>query len=179
MMKTICKRTLALLLCALLMVGGASVGAFASDVPDTGIGAVSPADEAEDPVDLPDIALVNYRRWIVVPEGVSLEFNVTENISDGYGIEWRNKYIAEATEKTYTVSADLVRLSDGEIVKSAKPETVIVLRGPLVRWCVERFLNLYAVLYLITMPAGGLRNFLTIVYQDNRMHIEHHVGFWD
>lgn len=138
-----------------------------------------PSGGPEDPAELPDIAIVNYRRLIVVPEGATLDFNVTANAPDGYRIEWTNGYIENATEKMYTVSADLVRISDGAVVKSTKAETVYVLRGPVVRWFVEQVLALYAARFYATHPWGGLPIYFFIFYQDNRVGVDHYVGMWD
>lgn len=178
-MKKGIQKSLAFLLCFVLMCSVAPFGVFAEEnVYPQSINAALPDDEAEDPLDLPELAIVNYRRFLIVPEGARLEFNTTESAPEGYRIQWNNGYIDNATEKTYTVYADLVRISDGEVVKSTKPETIYVLRGALTRWCIEKILFLYSLYFFTVHISGGLPVNFFISYKDNRIGIDHYVGRW-
>ena len=166
-MKTLYKRIISVVLCALLLCGVLPVGAFAQE---------------DATADLPDIQIKNYRKVLVVPVGSCLIFHTTADAPDGYRIEWSTGNegseggVFKATEAQYVISADLVRISDSTVVKSTKVETVYVLRGDPVEWCVTQFLFLYQMLFT-DLYIGGMRHYY-IAYEDNRFGIDSYPALW-
>ncbi len=81
---------------------------------------------------VPDIEINNYKTSITVDYKSTLIFHTASTAPKGYKIVWSNGdegaecKIDRATQAEYLISAKLVRLSDGAVVKTTKTETVHV-----------------------------------------------------
>ena len=177
---------LALLLCILMVFSALTGVVCAADdeiaAADAVLSADDGMDEADAPVTLPDIEIVRYRKTKFVPFHTWLVFHTTADAPEGYQIVWSNGDIGSecivenAEDAHYTIRADLVRISDGTVVRSTKEETVVVMRGPLARVCAKAVLWLYTTLLddsffaaILRFPLNKQSFFLCL---DNRLYID-------
>ena len=167
-MKTMCKRTLVLLLCALILLGTAMFDVSAENAVPS---------ETDVPVLIPDIEIANYKKMMFVPTGTKLIFHTTAVAPEGYQIVWSNGDVGfecridSADEKQYTICADLVRIDDGEVAWSTQTETVHTLNGPLSRGIVFCVLLWYQSWF--NMIRGGLGGYVAyILCNDNHLSVE-------
>ena len=184
------KKILAVLLAVVLLSTAVPVGVLAAEpesAASTDAVLLAEGDgDTEEPVELPEIDIFNYKKRLIVPVGSRLFFHTTANAPEGYEIVWSTGsvgtegVIRSAEERMYTVSADLVRLSDGAVVKSTREEIVYVLRGPFTRLFVK--VLLYFVDKLVNTRDAGMLNriHMMIAYIDNNMEFDIEcIGLWE
>ena len=183
-MKTMCKRTLAFLLCAVLLCSALPFVTFAAEDADPP-SAVLPADDAGEPAEIPDLDIVNYKMVLLVPVESKLVFHTTADAPEGYQIKWSTGDIGsecvidQAKQFLIPISADLVRIDDGAVVRSTQKETVFVIHGLLTRLFVKITLHWYDS-YFNSIFSGGLGTYHFLPgFEDNRIALAHYVELWD
>lgn len=166
-MKTMFKRTLAILLCVLLL-GTAAFGVCAENAGPS---------ETDVSGSIPDIEIVNYKKVMFVPGGTKLVFHTTADAPEGYRIAWSNGdagpecIINSADKMQYEICADLVRIEDGEVVRSTQTESVYTLNGLLVQGIVGWVLAWYHAIF--NMLPGGLGGYVVyMLCNDNHLSVE-------